>query len=99
MENNVNITKNFMTGVFQMNAELTEIDAAVFITILRHAIETASHDNAVQDELLTHAQNLYIADWLQSALRDEGVNYNEEKETADATKKFTAYYSNPLTGG
>ena len=98
MKNTINITKNFITGIFQKNAELTEIDDSVFITILRHAIETASSEKKIQDDLLAHSQNLYIADWLQSALHDEGMNYDEEKETADAIKKFTEYYSNPLRG-
>lgn len=91
-------TKNFIRGLFEKNHELLEIDDTIFVTILRHAIETSSNNKDIQKRLLEYCEQLYVEQCLEYA-RQEEDEYDEVHEKEASRREFMRYYNRPISKG
>jgi len=89
--------KNFIRGLFEKNLELAEIDNSVFITLLRHAIETSSNDKDTQNNLLEYCKQLYVEQWLEFARQEDEDGYDEVSEKEVSENVFMEHYNSPLS--
>lgn len=88
-------TKNFIRGLFEKNFELLEIEDSLFITILRHAIETSSNKKETQNKLLEYCKQLYVDQCVEYARQEDEDDEIHEKETSETV--FMKYYNRPIT--
>jgi len=88
---NMETAKRLITGIFRKNDELRDIDDDVFIALIRSGIKEAGKDNdALHEDLLSHALKLYVDAWLADAETDE--DFDRAQETKDATEAFMRYF-------
>lgn len=94
MMNDIEIAKKMITGFFNKNYELSEIDDSIFIPIIRSGIEEAADGkNELLKELLEHAINEFTEVWLKSVEEDED-EYDIEHEKKEARLEFLNFYNN-----
>ena len=91
---NIEIAKRLITGIFNKNYSLSEIDDSIFIQIIRSGIEEAADGrNELLEEMLKHAIQKYTDIWLKAAAEDE-YEFDTEKEKNAARIEFLEYYNN-----
>ncbi len=90
-------TKNFIRGLFEKNYELSEIDDTIFVTILRHAIETSSNNKDIQKRLLEYCEQLFVDQCLEYARQED--EYDEVHEEEVSRGEFMRYYNRPISNG
>ena len=90
--NNLEFCKKILTGIYTKNSELLEIDDSIFFQLIRAGVEeVAGDDSDIYDALLDHVLTLYIAEWVQMAIKDEeNPDLDEEKKVA--REKFLDYW-------
>jgi hypothetical protein len=94
--NDLEISKNLLTGIFAKSHKLCEIDDSIFIQLIRAGIEEAGkNDINIYKELLDHAIGIYIDEWIEYALKDEERS-DLDIEASKAKKAFLKYFSRRL---
>jgi hypothetical protein len=86
------LSKKLLTGIFDMNNELREIDDSIFILVIKSGIEKAANgDKEIYNELLEHAVDLYTAEWLRQAVEDDDdIDLGFEK--SEAKRAFMKFF-------
>jgi len=88
----IDLLKDFITGIFEKNYELSEIDDEVFIAVIKAGIERLAIEESPQiiNEVLEHAISEFIKSCLQTAIKN-GVT-DLEREKKEARRDFLTYY-------
>ncbi len=82
------IAKKIISGIFQKNYELGEIDDSIFIQIIKSGIEKAGSTDRI-NTLYKHSLIEYVNIWIEDAKEGEDV----EKEKKKAKKTFIEYWN------
>jgi len=92
--NNTEIAKKMITGIFNKNYSLKEIDDSIFIPIIKSGIEAAADGKEeILKELIEHAIKEFTDIWLEAEPESE---YDIEQEKIDARTGFLNYYNSNI---
>mgnify|MGYP006896943015 CR=1 FL=1 len=83
--------KKVISGIFQKNYELGEIDDRIFIPIIRAGIENSGSED-IQKALYDFALAEFIDVWIECAKEDEGDDVDLEAEKKEAINEFLIYW-------
>jgi len=88
----IDLLKDFITGIFDKNHELSEIDDDVFIAVIKGGIDRPSIKGAPQiyNEILEHAISEFIKSCLQAAIKNGETDLEREKK--EARRDFLRHY-------
>lgn len=73
------IAKKIISGIFQKNYELGEIDDSIFIQIIKSGIEKAGSTDRI-NELYKHSVTKYVNIWIEDVKEGEYVEKKKRKK-------------------